>query len=338
MVDDSPSALELLVYLLNGDPELQVIGTASNGEEAVKAARRLKPDVITMDIHMPLVDGFAATRSIMEECPTRIVMVTASVVPREVSATFKALEAGALTVIGRPLGLGHPDFDTSMRELLQTIKLLSEVSVVRRWSHARNHPPLESALASGRQIRLVAIGASTGGPLVLRDVLSQLPATFTLPIVIVQHIAAGFAAGFAEWLGQSSGFPVRLAEHGAPILGRCAYLAPDGVHMEVTAGGQVRLTSGPAEHGLRPSVACLFRSVAQAYGGNAVGVLLTGMGKDGAQELKLMRNAGAVTIAQDEESCVVFGMPGEAVKLEAAHFVLAPDDIAATLRRLGTQP
>jgi two-component system chemotaxis response regulator CheB len=337
VADDSEVARDLIAFLLNVDPAIEVVGTASNGEMAVEMASRLKPDVITMDIHMPRLNGYEATRRIMETCPTRIVMVTASALPFEVAETFKALEAGALTVVGRPLGPGHAEFDVSARELRQTVKLMSEVSVVRRWEKSKapaaaDAPPVH---CNGTvPIRLVAIGASTGGPLVLETLLSQLPAGFAAPIAIVQHMSAGFTEGFANWLGETSGFPVELARHGTQMRNGQAYVAPDNYHMCVNDDGMIVLVDAPPENNLRPAVSYLFRSVNKAFGSQAVGVLLTGMGCDGAAELKAMREAGAITIAQDKHSSVVNGMPGAAVELGAVQHVLAPDEIAALLRRL----
>jgi two-component system chemotaxis response regulator CheB len=338
VVDDSASSRELLVGLLNGDPQLQVVGVAGNGEDAVAAAQRLRPDVITMDIHMPVLDGFAATRRIMELCPTRIVMVTASSIPDDVAASFRAMEAGALAVLAKPVGPGHPHFEACKAEVLRTVKLMAEVKVVRRRATGGGLPtgprPAAPEPAVGAPVRLVAIGASTGGPPVLHTILSALRPGFDAPIVIVQHISSGFCEGLAQWLAQASGFPVRVAEHGEALQAGVAYIAPDDFHVRVQGMGRLLLSEEPPEHGLRPSVSCLFRSVAQAYGSQAAGVLLTGMGRDGAAELKLMREAGALTLAQDRASAVVYGMPGEAVKLGAAAHVLDPPSIAALLNRM----
>ncbi len=336
VVDDSPTARDLLVHLLNSDPGFRVVGVAVDGESAIAAAQLHKPDVITMDIHMPKLDGYTATRRIMEVCPTRIVMVTASSRADEVAATFAALEAGALTVIPRPLGPGSEGHEASVANLLQTIRLMSEVKVVRRWPKraGTSHSVSPPVVIAPDEVRLVAIGASTGGPPVLQTILSQLPPTFPVPIAIVQHIAEGFTAGFAEWLGNASGFHVSVARDGEVMQPGHAYLAPDGHHMAVAMGGVVVLSVGAPDNGLRPSVAHLFRSVVSIYGRRAVGVLLTGMGKDGAQQLREMRDTGAVTLAQDRATSVVNGMPGEAVRLDGASYVLSPDDIALTLRRL----
>lgn len=334
VVDDSASCRALLVELINREPGLQVVGVAADGEDAVKQAHRLLPDVIAMDIHLPKLDGFAATREIMETCPTRVVMVTASLVPQEVAASFHALECGALTVMGKPCGPGHPLFAQASRELVRTLKLMAGVQVVKRWSAARSLVAAQPQPAhSHRRVRMIAIGASTGGPIVLQSILSRLRPNLAAPILIVQHISMGFTEGLAQWLAKATGYTVQVATHGELAQPAVAYIAPDARHMTIQSDGCIRLNGGPPEHGLRPSVSCLFRSVAQAYGPHSVGVLLTGMGCDGAKELKLMRQAGALTIAQDQASAAIFGMPRQAVLLNAASQVLAPDVIAETLNR-----
>jgi two-component system chemotaxis response regulator CheB len=336
VVEDSPVVREFLVHLLGSDPEIQVIGTASNGEEALAAVQHKKPDVITMDIHMPKIDGFEATRRIMETRPTPIVIVSGSSSLQEVSTTFRAIEAGALAAVSRPQGIGHPRHETSAQEMVQTVKLMSEVKVVRRWPRLKSTPvvlptPQMQVRRAPAEIQVVAIGASTGGPLVLQAILSGLPKDLPVPVLIVQHMAPGFVQGFAEWLAQSSGFPVHIPTDGEYPLPGHAYVAPDGVHMGVGTGGRVILSADEPENGLRPSVSYLFRCVAQVFGRQAVGILLTGMGRDGAEELRLMKDGGAVTIAQDKESSVVHGMPGEAIKLDAATYVLSLENIAAAL-------
>lgn len=343
VVEDSASSRELLVGILNADPALEVVGIAGDGEAAVQAAERLRPDVITMDIYLPKLDGFEATRLIMQSCPTRIVMVTSSSIPHDVEASFEALGCGALAVLAKPPGPGHPQFAGTRDELVRTVKLMAEVQVVRRRPAARAvDPRAATAAAAGWQgpLRLVAIGASTGGPPVLQAILSRLKRGFDAPIVIVQHISLGFADGFVQWLAHSSGYPVTVATHGVAMQPGIAYVAPDGAQLQVVGPGRrVELSDGPLEHGFRPSVSSLFRSVAQSIGPHAAGVLLTGMGLDGAAELKRMREAGALTLVQDRASAVIYGMPGEAVRLDAATHVLSPEAIAATLNRLvGHEP
>lgn len=338
LVEDSPLARELLLYLLGSDPQFSVVGVAPDGEEGVAAAQRLRPDVIVMDIHMPKLDGFAAARRIMETCPTRIVMVTASADnPGEVAATFRTLEAGALTVIAKPVGPDSPMFAAVADEFLRTVKLMSEIPVVRRWpaqSGTRVASTASTTVTARGPVSVIALGASTGGPLVLLDILSRLPKDLPVPLLIVQHISEGFTTGFAEWLAQTTHFTVRIAREGERLVAGVAYIAPSGAQMGLRPDGTVALADAPAEHGLRPSVSYLFRSLAASFGPSAVAVLLTGMGRDGAQELKAMRDAGAVTIAQDQETAVVFGMPGEAIKHNAATYVLNPAAIAEALVRL----
>ena len=339
LVEDSAVVRELLAHLLNADPAIQVIGAAHDGEEAIEAVGRMKPDVITMDFHMPKMNGLDATRRIMETHPTPIVIVSGSSARNEVASAFRVMEAGALTVVEKPAGPGHPDHDAAARELVQTVKLMSEVKVIRRWPRREAKAPAapDRAIELGpakAEVKLVAIGASTGGPIVLKTVLSGLPKDFQVPILIVQHIAPGFTQGFIEWLALATGFAVIAPTHGEPVLPGRAYIAPDGFHMRLGHDGRIILSADGPENGHRPSVSNLFRSVADVMGRNAAGVLLTGMGKDGAEELRLLREKGAVTIAQDQESSVVHGMPGEAIALDAATYVLPAGKIAEALKTL----
>lgn len=339
IVEDSPVAREFLTYIFTSDPAIQVVGTAGNGVEALEMVRRKKPDVITMDIHMPLMDGFEATRRIMETVPTPIVIVSGSTGANEVSGTFKAIEAGALAVVRRPHGINHEAFEAGSKELIQTIKLMSEIRVVKRFARPgilRSAAHLSIAPLPKRpaKIQAVAFGASTGGPPVLKEILSGLPKDFPVPVLIVQHIAQGFVKGFAEWLSGASSFPISVAMRGERAAPGHGYVAPDGFHMGLENGLNIALSDHAPENHLRPSVSYLFRSVAQVLGPAAVGVLLTGMGRDGAEELKTLKDTGAVTIVQNEESSVVHGMPGEAIKLGAATYVLPPEGIAAMLAEL----
>ena len=342
VVEDSPVVREFLLHILGSDPEIEVVGTAETGEEALEAVERIRPDIITMDVHMPKMNGFDATRRIMETHPTPIVIVSGTLNVAETASVFRAIEAGALAVLPRPFGTGHPEHQRSAADFVQTVKLMSEVKVVRRWPHLRPGTTLPMGSLSAEiprrtaqtEIRLIAIGASTGGPPVLRMILSGLPKDFPLPVLIVQHIATGFTQGFVEWLGQSSNLPVQLPVHGQQVVPGRVYVAPDGFHMTVGINGRISLNTDEPENGLRPSVSYLFRSVAKAYGQSAIGVLLTGMGKDGALELKLMKEQGAVTIAQDKETSVVHGMPGEAIRLGGATHILPPEKISIMLTSL----
>ena len=340
IVDDSPSMRLLLSHILERDPRLRVIGTVNDGEEAVAVVGGAtpRPDVVLMDIHMPRLDGFEATRRIMETNALPIVICTATADPQELQVAFRSMEAGAVACVEKPVGPGDPEFTARCENLCQTVFLMSEVKVVRRWAKPRlagartpTAPLAPAAAARASRMRIVGIGASTGGPPVLQTILSNLPRDFGAPILIVQHIARGFLPGMVEWLNQTTGQHVHIAAHGAVPAPGHVYIAPDDFHLGVSMGCRLLLAREPPENGLRPSVSWLFRSLAENIGANAVGVLLTGMGKDGALDLLSMRQRGATTIAQDRESSVVHGMPGEAIALGAATNILPADRIAGAL-------
>jgi len=347
IVEDSAVARELLNYILGSDPDIEVVGIAKDGIEATDSVEQLRPDAVTMDINMPRMNGFEATRRIMETHPTPIIIVSGYHDSSEVATTFRAMEAGATIVLPRPVGIGDPKFESQARELVKTVKLMSEVKVVRRLtrsqpyegpgSRAAKSAIRETVEGEGSEVKLVAIGASTGGPVALKTLLGLLPDSYSIPIAIVQHMTAGFVNGFAEWLGKASGKVVRVAKVGSHLDPGSVYVAPDGCHMNVSGSGRIFFTNDESENGLRPSVSSFFRSVAEAYGPRAAGVLLTGMGKDGAVELGMMRAMGSLTIAQDEASSVVHGMPGEAIRIGAARYVLSLEAIGATLESLAAK-
>jgi two-component system, chemotaxis family, protein-glutamate methylesterase/glutaminase len=338
VADDSQVTRMLLVQLLNSDPRIQVIGAVNDGQAALDflATGGERPDVVVMDIHMPRLDGFEATRRIMETQPLPIIICTATASPQDLAVAFRSMEAGAVACVEKPVALG-PDFEPRLHNLLQTVRLMSEVKVVRRWNRSRGAPAVPAAntpshpriAAAG--VRLIGIGASTGGPPVLQTILSGLPKDFPVPLLIVQHIARGFLPGMVDWLSQTTGLRVQIASHGAIPLPGHAYVAPDDFHLGADVRGHLVLAREDAEGGLRPAVSYLFRSLADSHGANAVGVLLTGMGKDGAAELQRMKARGAYTIAQDRDSSIVHGMPGAAIELGAATQVLPADKIAGAL-------
>lgn len=338
IVEDSLVIQEFLNHILSSAPGIKVVGIASDGEEALEAVLRKKPDVITMDIHMPKLNGFEATRKIMETQPVPIIIVSGSSTVKEVSTAFKAVEAGAVAIVARPRGIGHPDYEKTARELIQTVKLMSEVKVVKRLPHVRKvtvpvAPPL-GVTAAPRKIQVVAIGASTGGPIALKTILSGLAKKFPVPILIAQHIASGFITGFVQWLTEASGFPIHIATDEELLLPGHAYIAPEGYHLMINYGNRIALKRNENPNSLSPLVSYLFESVAKVFGQGAIGILLTGMGKDGAESLKFMKEQGGVTIAQDRETSVVFGMPKEAIELDAATHVLSPDQIVQFLLQM----
>lgn len=339
VVDDSAVARDFLVHLIDGAPDMEVVGTAIDGCEAISATQRLHPDVISMDIVMPRMGGPEAIEQIMQTMPTPIVVVTGNTITEEVRATFESLDSGALAIVPRPFGLGCSNHAESSEQLLRTLRLMSEIRVIRRLPRRAPRPQL-SPNAAGvlppRTFRGVAIGASTGGPSALKAIIGELPEAFPVPVLVAQHIAPGFVEGFAGWLADSSRLRVRLGVAGEKAVAGTVYVAPDGAHFGLGRDERIVLTP-PGDRpagGVCPSVDRLFASVALAYGPQAIGVLLTGMGRDGAQGLLAMKRAGGATIAQDRESSVVYGMPAEAVALGAADLVLPPPRIADVLTNL----
>ena len=333
IVEDSYVCRDLLIMILQKSPDFQVIGTARDGVEAVRLARRLKPDVITMDIHMPEMDGYEATRRIMEEIPCPIVIISGSVNRAEHERSFDALSAGALSVVEKPTVNTSPDV---IRRLLTHIRLMSEVKVVRRWPRRHDNGDLTvgvsaTAVASSTWVQMIGIAASTGGPRALTHVLSQLPAEFPIPILIVQHVTVGFGEGFATWLNGQTPLSVRVARHGDEPRPGQVLVAPDDAHMVINNMGLIALRHDPPQHGVRPSADYLFQSLADVYGRTAIGVILTGMGHDGAEGLLALYKRGAHTIAQDQTTSVIFGMPAVAIERGAVTQIQPIDRIAATI-------
>jgi len=338
VAEDSATARALLVQILNADPGIRVVGEACDGVEAVEMAQRIRPDLITMDVHMPRLDGLEATREIMATAPTPIVIVTGSTRAREVESSMDTLRFGALDVLVKPPSPGSPGFESAARGLVAMVKSMAQVKVVRQWKPGA--PRASSAVAArglsgeseGR--RVVAVASSTGGPGALQVVLSGLPAGFAAPVLVVQHITPGFTAGLAAWLGSVGPLRVKVAEDGEALAAGTVYLAPDGRHLGTSARGTVALSDAPPLGGFRPSGSHLFASAAGAYGRLVTAVILTGMGDDGVAGLRAVRAAGGRVIAQDEATSVVFGMPAAAIAAGLTDDVLPLDAVAARLREL----
>jgi two-component system chemotaxis response regulator CheB len=346
VVDDSPTARELLVGILHENNGIQVVGTGVNGEDALRLVERLKPDVITMDVRMPVMDGLEATRQIMRKLPTPIVIISGSMQHQDMDLTFKALRAGALAALSKP-GLDDP---STCEKVAQTVRLMADVQVVHHWHKPSvNDPKPEfvpaasenllpyKVLPGGQKtdISLVAIASSTGGPSALATVIGKLPANYPLPILIVQHVSPGFAAGLAEWLATQTALRVEVAAHGDAIRPGFVFLAPDDYHMKVTENGLIELVKAPPYKGLRPSANFMFESVARYYGPRSAGLILTGMGDDGSDGLEFMYKAGALTVAQDAKSCVVYGMPREAIIRNLIDRVMDLEQMSSLLIEIG---
>lgn len=334
IADDSPTVRTVIRAMIEAEPGIAVVGEAADGAEAVVLAGRLRPDVVLMDIRMPVMDGREATERIMASRAVPIVVFSSLVRDGEARASIDLLAAGAIDVMAKPDLSEPPAVAACARELRRKIRLAARVQVVRHLRGrvvARSDPPPGSVSARGGGFAVVGIGASAGGPAALREILAALPPAFPLPLLVVQHLTPGFAKGFLEWLGRDSPLPVRTARHGEKAPPGTVLFAPEGRQMELLGDGTVRADSAsPRGHHL-PSADVLLASLAVAYGPRAVGILLTGMGADGAEGLEALSRAGGLTVAQSEESCAVFGMPGEAIRRGAARTVLAPAAIGTLL-------
>ncbi|MFV9506655.1 MAG: chemotaxis-specific protein-glutamate methyltransferase CheB [Oscillochloridaceae bacterium umkhey_bin13] len=371
VVDDSSLMRRMLRELLGSEPDIVVVGEAANGREAIERVIELRPDLITLDVRMPVMDGIETTRQIMAYHPTPILVLTASLNSYEVDITFQMLGAGALDVMEKPRLGDQRAIDEARRLLLRKVRLLSRVKVVTHLRGRRQASPSEPGFAprplaalspaprrepipprakavvpphvpvvsvSSAPFPIVVIGASTGGPKIVLQILAGLPRTFPAAILIVQHIAQGFSGGMAEWLGASIKLPVHLATEGALLTPGEVLVAPDRFDLLVQPHGSIHLSNHPLLL-QRPAIDIAMQSVAAVFGSAATGVLLTGMGRDGAIGMQAIRRTGGLTIAQDEATSTIFGMPRAAIELGAAMLVLPPAQIVSTLvERVTSRP
>lgn len=337
VVEDSVTVRARLCEVLRADPELEVVAQADDGKRAIELCLALRPDVVTLDMMLPVMSGLAATEYIMAHCPTPILIVSASTNRGELFRTYEALAAGALDVLEKPRG--DEEDDGWERKFVATVKLVSRIKVIthprarlRELAAGRELPPRTFSPPSVRNgCRAVALGASTGGPAAIMEVLRNLPAPFPLPVFLVLHIGEPFGSAFAEWLDGQTAHRVSYARDGerAPAAGGVVMAPPDR-HL-VVRDGRTWLTTEPERHSCRPSVDVLFESLAREYRATTMAALLTGMGRDGAAGLLEIRRAGGLTIAQDEATSVVYGMPREAVLLGAAEHVLPLGEIGRAM-------
>lgn len=408
IVDDSALMRRALTALLSSDPEIEVVGTARDGQAAIEQVAALRPDVITMDVRMPVLDGVQTTEHIMAYYPTPILVVTASLSRFDIDITFRMLGLGALDVMEKPSSSDPNGLQQARAELIKRVKILSRVRVVthlrgrrrgiedqaqaasgglRRLRgsrplsttgmlrRSRGSQPLSSTDTTRRTLgsrplsasetlrrlrgsrpltalpttpppptttrrtslggaeRLIVIGASTGGPRVVQQILRDLPVDLPAAVLLVQHIADGFTRGMVDWLATSCRAPVHLAQAGDLALPGHIYVAPDNLHLLVDSSGVLSLSSQPALL-QRPSVDVTMQRAAEAYRSRLIGVLLTGMGRDGALGMAAIHREGGHTIAQSAETCIVFGMPRAAIEARVVHEVLGPDSIAGRLMML----
>jgi two-component system chemotaxis response regulator CheB len=350
VVEDSLTIRRRLCEILAADPELEVIGEAEDGKQAIELCEKLRPDVMTLDMVMPVMSGLTATEYIMAYRPTPILIVSASTNRGELFKTYDALAAGAVDVLEKPT-VDDADIVWA-RRFVAAVKLIARIKVIThpraRLSGAERPPAtvpgggaagvastrgaFVDAQQQGGHCRVVAIGASTGGPAAIVKVLRALPRGLPAPVFFVLHIDEPFGAAFAEWLDNQTPHRVTYAQEREPVDSLCGrvIMAPPGRHLTV-AGGRVHLSADPPRHSCRPSVDVLFESLAADRGAEVVGCLLTGMGRDGAAGLLAIRRAGGFTIAQDEGTSVIYGMPREAVLLNAARMVMPLEQIGAQI-------
>ncbi len=334
IVDDSDTETALIKHIIEPESDMIVVGNARNGREGVELAAQLKPDLITMDIEMPIMNGLEATRIIVEQNPTPIVVISSTVSDESVKATFHILEAGALTALAKPSNILAASFEETRQRIVDTLRSMATIKVVKRGFPTIQVPQPSKITFIKSQFRnyeLVAVGTSVGGPLALKTIFSKLPPNFPLPIIVVQHMSFGFISGFTKWLNESTALPVKDATNLQELEKGSIYVAPDGVHLEIDRVQDKlisRLVSGDQVSGFCPSITVMLKSVARICGANAIGILLTGMGNDGAQGLMELKNAHGHTLIQDPESSVVFGIAAVAKAMGAVDRELKLDEFA----------
>lgn len=342
VVDDSGFFRRRIVEILEGDSKLEVVGTAANGQEAIRQVMSLKPDVVTMDIEMPVMDGITAVKRIMSLRPTAVLMFS-SLTYEGAQATLDALEAGALDFLPKRFDEFSRDKEEAKRTLRNRVRAIGLEGVRMQQAPATRPVPVKPAVAPAGprpqpaarrgDFRIVAIGSSTGGPVALQTVLKGLPADFPVPILLIQHMPATFTPAFAERLNQQCRIRVKEAEDGEMLRAGTAYLAPGGRQMGVEAQGPrvcLRIYDDPAQH-YRPSVDLAFYSLARAYRGKTLALVLTGMGADGREGARALKQGGSTVWAQDEQSCVIYGMPGAVVEADLADEIMSLAQIGPQL-------
>jgi two-component system chemotaxis response regulator CheB len=335
VVDDSIFIQKLLVAILESDPELAVVGVAKNGRQAVEMVASLNPDLVTMDIRMPVMDGFEATQTIMAENPKPILVISSSVSSRDMNVSFNAIKAGALDIIEKPQGSLRSDYREVGAEIIRRVKMLSEIKVFRhlsaRLTRGVSLPEKKDGEEPGRQA--VAIGASTGGPSAIHQILQAAPEELAVAVFVTQHISEGFGEGYVEWLRRNTKLKIKMAEEGDHVTPGTVYFSPDRGLLELQGRNRIAIRRPSGGEG-RMNINAMISSVAEAYRHRAIGVLLTGMGNDGVAGLRRIKENGGTTIVQDEKTSIIFGMPRAAIEEGLADQVLPLDEILPAVMRL----
>lgn len=331
LVEDSLIALELLQRLLRTSSEVEVVGTARNGQEALAKIPQINPDVICTDLHMAPIDGLELTKQVMANFPVPILVISNSVQEDDTTNIFGLLQAGAVDIFPKPTSGDYTEYARVKQRLIAKIKMLSEVSVTAK-SSATKHDIIASVdLNNTGTLRAIAIGASTGGPQAIHKIVTSLPADLPVPIICAQHIGDGFLTGLISWLKEDSQLTVKVAQIGETPAPKTVYFAPEKAHLEFDAQGKFIYSNFVASTGTCPSIDVLFRAVARVYGRSSASVILTGMGNDGVAGTEAIAVAGGTTIAQDEQSCLVFGMSKLAIAAGAVQHTLSLSEIAPFL-------
>lgn len=345
IVEDSFIFQTVLKNIFRTSPEIEVVGTASNGIEGLALIPQLDPDVICTDFHMPKMDGLEFTKQVMAHYPRPILVISISVQTEQRHRIFELLEAGAVDIFPKPRSSVDPDAQINQLRLINKIKILAGVKVFRKRtpqaslkSEFAPNTLQPAPLNATAKTKIIAIGTSTGGPQALQTIFASLPASFSVPIVCVQHISHGFLDGLIQWLSLTSALPIKIASSGITPQPGTIYFPPEKKHLELNSQGQFVCSDAPPVGGHRPAVDVTFKSVAQVYGCKAIAVLLTGMGKDGAAGMQMIQQTGGLTIAQDRETSVIFGMPKEAIELGAVkHILPLPEITPFVIERLRLQ-
>lgn len=340
IVDDSTTETSIIQNLVSSEKDFIIVGTAKNGKEAIRLTKLLKPDLITMDIQMPEMNGIEATKFIMSQYPTPIVIISSNLNNKNSNMTFEAFDAGAISVLEKPVNIFSPEFQNEKRKIIDTLRNMAGIKVIKRRFHSKKivSPNLSTpSINLSKEYEVIVIGSSIGGPQALKSILGKLPADFPIPIVIVQHMTKGFINNFAQWLDNNILLQVKTPKENEVLKSGTVYFAPDNCHLEISRRQNkliAKLTHSEPVSGFSPSITVLFQSAAKICGKNAIGILLTGMGNDGAKGMLDLKHANAHTLIQDKESAVVFGMAGVALSLGAVDEIVQLDQIADYLQEI----